>query len=99
MEIIQGEGPCHIELLLKGTGGPSCRNLPKSLPKSAINANDMPQTSINQGEPSTPFLVRGVLHNGGWILSDHSPKQPGTANGSLSELIILPSESKRNPFP
>ena len=47
----QEEGPCHIELSPRGTGGPSCKNLPNSMLESVTNARGMPQISINHEEP------------------------------------------------
>ena len=72
MEVTQGEGLCHIKLLLKDIGGLTYRNPPRNLLKSATNASDMPQIFISQEEPSISFPIHGLLHNGDWTLSGHS---------------------------
>ena len=94
MEVTQGEGLCHIKLLLKDIGGLTYRNPPRNLLKSATNASDMPQIFISQEEPSIPFPIHDLLHSGDWTLSGHSPKQLGIIYGLLPKLIISPNGSK-----
>ena len=42
VEVILGEGPCHIKLLPKGIGGLVCRGLPKIMLRSVTSVRDTP---------------------------------------------------------
>jgi len=50
MEVIPGEGPCHIELLPKGIGGLVCKRLLKIMLRSVTSIRDTPQVSTNLEE-------------------------------------------------
>ena len=51
MVVILEEGPYHIKLSPKDTGGPACKSPPKDMSRSVTSAKGMLRTSISQEEP------------------------------------------------
>lgn len=47
--VIQEVDRCHIELLLRVTGGQVCKEKLRIILKCVINARDLPQTFISRG--------------------------------------------------
>ena len=74
MEVMPGGDPWRIERSPKGTGGRICKEKPKNMQRSVINARDSPQISINQEESLTHSPAFGRLLSGVLILSVLSPK-------------------------
>ena len=73
--VTQEEDPYLIGLLLKDTGGQTCKRRHKNKSRNVINVKDSHRIFISLEEFSTLFLGRGRLLNGAWILWDLSLKQ------------------------
>ena len=86
-------------LLLKVIGGRRCKKMPRITSRSAINASDLPQTFINQGELLIHYSARGLSPNGAWISWDPSLKLQETRSTFWSAQTISPNGSKRNLWP
>ena len=75
MVVTQEEDLCLIGLLLKDTGGPTCKKRPKNMLRSVISVRDSRQTFTSLEEFSILYPALGHLLSGVWILWVISLKQ------------------------
>ena len=67
VEVTQEVDLCLTELLLRDTGGQTCRRKHKSMWRSVTNAKNLHQTFTNQGESLILCPTLDHLLNGAWI--------------------------------
>ena len=92
--VIQEVDLCLIGLLLKDTGGQTCKKRHKNTLGNVISVRDLRQTFTNLEEFSILFTALGHSLNEVWILWVLSLKQSEIKSIYWSTQIILPSGSK-----